>query len=246
MSSYAVDLHYLAHLLNPQHSQAPQGSFATVLLNYKLPSYWKSSIAMSDISAAADGGANHIVAHLPIDSDSLDAPIPLPSCVVGDFDSIEDESRRLLARYGVDLVSAPDQNRTDSQKAYDELQRRSGGCIGTTLVLGAVGGRLDHTLNNISMACSEGPHLHLHGDGNIVLVLQAGTTTIEAPSDLLGSLGIVPLGGITHVRSDGLRWELDDSLSWGGLVSCSNELAGDTLSIDTSGQLLLTFHVKDQ
>ncbi|KAF6252257.1 hypothetical protein COO60DRAFT_1704370 [Scenedesmus sp. NREL 46B-D3] len=80
------------------------------------------------------------------------------------------------------------------------------------LVLGALGGRLDHTLANLNtLYCY--PHLNitLWGEGNLVRLLRAGRSVIK-PSRLEGpTCGLVPLARPATASSKGLKWDLDDT-----------------------------------
>lgn len=73
------------------------------------------------------------------------------------------------------------------------------------IVVGALGGRLDHMLSNLN-ALYQFPHLNitLWGDGNLVRLVKTGTTLIRPARDCEGpACGLVPLGGAATCTSSG-------------------------------------------
>lgn len=73
------------------------------------------------------------------------------------------------------------------------------------IVVGALGGRLDHMLSNLN-ALYQFPHLNitLWGDGNLVRLVRTGTTLIRPARDCEGpACGLVPLGGPATCTSSG-------------------------------------------
>ncbi|GFH13873.1 thiamine pyrophosphokinase, partial [Haematococcus lacustris] len=95
------------------------------------------------------------------------------------------------------------------------------------LVLGALGGRLDHTLGNLAVLHSF-PNLNLVllGEGNMVRLVPPGLTLIMPNKQVEGPhCGLIPIAGPARVTFSGLRWNLDNAvMQVGGLVSTSNLL----------------------
>jgi thiamine pyrophosphokinase len=90
------------------------------------------------------------------------------------------------------------------------------------IVLGALGGRLDHTLAHLN-ALYEFPHLDISlvGDGNHVRLLPAGACVVAPHPKFEGPVcGLVPLAAPAVATSRGLKWELRDTevcvWGWGG------------------------------
>lgn len=78
------------------------------------------------------------------------------------------------------------------------------------IVLGALGGRLDHMLSNLN-ALYQFPHLHitLWGEGNLVRLLQPGTTRIRPARGHEGpACGLVPLGADAACTTSGESGEV--------------------------------------
>lgn len=73
----------------------------------------------------------------------------LPDLVVGDMDSIDDESIRRLAEAGVETIRySPEKDLTDTEIAMEEAIARGAGSIE---LIGVTGDRLDHVLANIQL-----------------------------------------------------------------------------------------------
>lgn len=75
---------------------------------------------------------------------------------------------------------------------------------------GALGGRLDHTLGNLnSLYTHPNQNIVLVGEGNVVRLLQAGTTHVHVSKELGGlHCGVIPLREAVHVTSKGLKWDM--------------------------------------
>eukprot|EP00879_Flechtneria_rotunda_P004622 GHRR01004879.1.p1 GENE.GHRR01004879.1~~GHRR01004879.1.p1 ORF type:complete len:481 (+),score=156.54 GHRR01004879.1:1799-3241(+) len=108
------------------------------------------------------------------------------------------------------------------------------------LVLGALGGRLDHTLANLNtLYCYRHLNVTLWGDGNLVRLLRAGRSVIK-PSRLEGpTCGIVPLARAAVASSIGLKWNLNNTqMCFRGLLSTSNVISSGTVEVTTDEDLL--------
>ncbi|KAG2481966.1 hypothetical protein HYH03_019073 [Edaphochlamys debaryana] len=158
----------------------------------------------------------------------------LPDLVLGDLDSLRPDVRQFYAAHGVPFLDLSyDQDSTDLMKAIRLIEERF---IATDadpsperhqiIVLGALGGRLDHSLSNLN-ALHMFTHLNiaLWGDGNLVrLVRPGGAVLIRADKRFEGpTCGLIPMAGPATASSTGLRWNLAGTrLEVGGLVSSSN------------------------
>jgi len=156
---------------------------------------------------AADGGANRL-ARLGLK----------PAVVVGDLDSLTAATRSFLGEER--LVLRPDQTRTDLEKvlhhAFDELG------LERLTVLGAVGGRIDHTQANLGL-------LARYGAGEALLF----RTAEELLLGVRGEAELEALVGETwsfwtydpavRVTLTGVRWPVQRApLDAGGRPSVSN------------------------
>ena len=197
-------------------------SFALVLLNGEAPSlalvqrFWDNA----DFRIAADGGANPILA-LGLK----------PDLILGDLDSLE------KAPAGVEIKKIESQNNTDGEKALDEVSRRG---FKKAVLLGALGGRADMHLYNLSLPLKF-PHLALtFYTEQERIFLAPKTCLIEGPVGARVSL--LPLGeGVEGVTSQGLEWPLiDHTLSVHAFMSISNQIKAPNAQVrHKSGNLLI-------
>lgn len=102
------------------------------------PDLIRALIQPADVLIAADGGARHALA-LGL----------IPSVLIGDFDSLADEELDKFASAGASLQRHPPaKDETDLELALDYALK-----IGYTpiLILGAYGGRLDHSIGILAL-----------------------------------------------------------------------------------------------
>jgi thiamine pyrophosphokinase len=116
------------------------------------------------------------------------------------------------------------------------------------LVLGALGGRLDHTLSNLNtLYCYRHLNMALWGDGNLVRLLRAGTARIQPARAEGPTCGLVPLARPATASSSGLKWDLDNThMCFRGLLSTSNIISSDTITVSTDEDLLWITAVEDK
>ena len=169
---------------------------------------------------AADGGANAL-ARLGL----------RPDRVVGDLDSIEAATR---AWVGEDrLRPTPDQDSTDFEKAvalaFGDLR------LERLTVLGALGGRVDHTLANIGLAArlARGEDLVLLDHRQRVLATSSPLTLNSAPGETWSFWTFEPA---VTVDLEGVRWPVTNAaLHVGGRPSISNRAIGDAVVVRPTG-----------
>jgi len=216
-------------------------SRAVIFANGSLPNLEAVSRLLhpDDTLLAADGGSFHLLA-LGL----------LPSAVIGDLDSLSTADRRRLEAAGVRLLQHPrDKDETDLELALHyavEAGHRS------ILVVGALGGRLDQTLGNLSLLADpalEGLEVRLDDGVEEAFFVRGG----EAPSRganrrIHGCPGevvsLLPWGApVEGVTTDGLRWPLrGETLFPHKTRGISNELLGETASVTLTSGLLLIVH----
>lgn len=111
-----------------------------------------------------------------------------------------------------------------------------------------MGGRFDHSfgiVNSLTIAKEYFTDLVLVGSKGTLRVLGEGSHTIRRCSTFSShdghTCGIIPLGGLlcNHVSSTGLKWNLDDStMHFGGMISSSNSMLEDCVTIDSPCPLI--------
>ncbi|KAJ5074367.1 thiamine pyrophosphokinase 1 [Anaeramoeba ignava] len=109
-------------------------------------------------------------------------------------------------------------------------------------VMGAIGGRLDHEFANFHAAFSfQNYRIFLFSNENYTRFLNPGTHKIFVHPKFEGPIcGIIPLSApCNSITTTGLKWNLNkDKLEFGNLISTSNEIVSDVVTIETSDPVL--------
>lgn len=177
---------------------------------------------------AADGGA----------ALALSAGVR-PHVVVGDMDSLSEEAADALRRQGVEfLVVPPRKDETDLELALLEAVRRGGEDI---TIVGALGGRLDHTLGNIyllTMPQLRGKRVRLV-DGRVEAFIVWNQAEIRgAPGDTVSLIPLTP--EVRGIETDGLEYPLRrESLFMGPGRGISNALTAPVAHVSVAEGILL-------
>jgi thiamine pyrophosphokinase len=194
---------------------------------------YQEHIRAADLLIAADGGA------LPL----LRAGI-VPHVAIGDMDSIDAAGLVELAAHGVALRRFPrEKDETDL-----ELALLYAAAIGATAIdiLGALGGRWDHTLANVALLAL--PELRerrtrLLADRQTLFLVRDAAMLEGHAGD---TVSLLPLAGDAHgVTTKGLRYPLDDAtLSYERARGVSNVLLDPPGHVSLrEGLLLVVQHV---
>ncbi|NHM06194.1 thiamine diphosphokinase [Flavobacterium sp. CYK-4] len=144
--------------------------------------------------------------------------------LLGDFDRGFQPEEWVKEQYPIEIVHAPDQNKTDLEKAFDYLIARK---IPAVNVIWATGKRADHTMNNISNIVRYREHLKIviHDDHSKIHLLPRYFQKWY-PKDTMISL--IPIGQVHGVTTDNLVYPLhDESLQMGYRSGNSNRVATD-------------------
>jgi thiamine pyrophosphokinase len=196
------------------------------------PAPFAEVIRAAELLVAADGGA------LPLMR--LGA---LPHVVIGDLDSLDAASQRELEERGVELMRYPRaKDETDLELALLYVAGRGASAID---VVGALGGRWDHTLANVGLlALPEllGRRVRLL-DVRQALYLVQGET--ELPGNVGDTISLVPLTPeVTGVTTRGLLYPLDHAtLRYERARGISNVLLEPPGSVTAAeGRLLVVQH----
>lgn len=176
------------------------------------------SISAAPIIVAADSGADHaLVAGHDV------------AAVIGDLDSVSDAAKAAFADR-IHFVDEPDT--TDFEKVLARVHAP------LFLACGFLGGRLDHTLAVLNVLIRfRKKRIILLSDDDVVFVCPP---VLHLTLPLACRFALLPMGA-AHVRTRGLRWDLDDAvLDPVGLVSSSNEVAAPAVQISAGGPVLIT------
>ena len=190
-----------------------------------------------DYLIAADGGANHLI-KMGI----------LPEIVIGDLDSIDDDTLFKLTTAEVNIEQYPeDKDETDIELALQYAVDLQPSAI---LVVGALGGRLDQTLANLSLLTTPMlSRLDVRLDDGVeeAFFYRASSSNGEQ-AEVRGRSGdtvsLIPWQGpVEGVTTIGLQWPLNsETLYPDQSRGISNVLLDELASIHISSGLLLIVH----
>lgn len=158
--------------------------------------------------------------------------------LLGDFDRGFDPESYKSAQYPIEIVYAPDQNKTDLEKAFDYLIDRK---IPAANVVWATGRRADHTITNLTNIVRYRNLLKIVilDDHSKIFLLPAKFEkwyTAKTP------ISLIPIGVVNGIFSTNLEYPLEnDTLTIGYRTGSSNSVANDGLVTitHTDGDLLL-------
>ncbi len=149
---------------------------------------------------AADAGGHYFLTAQPL-------PLRLPDFLLGDFDSLEPSERQRLIDLGASLRQFPAQkDETDLELALDLAIAEGASEI---RILGALGGRIDHTLGNIGLllnAAERGVRARLLDPGHEIWLTTDRAELTARPG---WAVSLAPLGlRVRGVRTAGLLYPL--------------------------------------
>lgn len=158
----------------------------------------------------------------------------VPDIFVGDLDSFFDENK-IQSREIVRL--RPEKDMTDTQEAIQIAIRHGADSI---LVLGALGGRIDHTLANIQLlkfGLDRGVKVALADKDNYITLIN---TPMRIPRQEGRCLSLIPLTKCEHVFARGVYYPLSDAvMDLGNSLGVSNEFIQEYAEIDPGNGLML-------
>lgn len=232
--------------------------YALVLLNQHLPRFTPLLWKHAQLRVCADGGANRLYDDLPALFPHEDASFVRnrfkPDVIKGDLDSIRAEVLEFYKQMGTKIVDeSHDQDTTDLHKCVAYIRdfhadmEKFKLCI---LVVGALGGRFDHEIGNINVLCrfSTIRIILLSRDCLIQLLPSTSHHEIYIQSSVEGPhCGLIPIGTpAVSTTTTGLQWNLTNTeMRFGGLISTSNIVKGDIVTVRSDSDLLWTISIKN-
>jgi thiamine pyrophosphokinase len=183
---------------------------------------------------AANGGLRHLL-----------AAGRLPDVLIGDLDSLPEGFDVDAAQGEMEIIRHPAaKDETDLELALLLAARRYPDA--ELLILGGLGGRLDHALANILLLAhprlAGRPVRFIHDRQSAWLV--ADHTVIDGrPGD---TVSLIPLGGPARVAATtGLRWPLrDEMLAFGPARGVSNEMTAERATVRLESGMVLCIHIQ--
>ncbi len=162
-----------------------------------------------------------------------------PHAIIGDLDSISSRTRKHFSR--VETIHIADQDSTDLEKALDFLLKL---LVTSATVVGATGGRPDHSLANLSILKKYHKRIRLlFCDPYCDIRIIDGKIVFEA---IVGSvISLMPLDRCEGIHTIGLKYPLDnESLELGEREGTSNVVSSSPVQITVKKGCLLMFVVK--
>jgi thiamine pyrophosphokinase len=206
---------------------------AVVVANGSLPDLapFRTLLETADLVIGADGGAQALLS-AGIRTDIL----------LGDFDSLDPT---LLHRWqqqgGTSLIFPADKDQTDLEIALHYAVENDAREI---VVLGALGGRLDHELANVLLLAAP----FLSEVSTAILDVQTRAVAVRREITLRGKpgdlLSLLPVGDAAQgVWVDNAAYGLHgETLTLGPSRGVSNVLMGDTITVRVADGILLAVH----
>ncbi|KAG2322542.1 hypothetical protein Bca52824_015755 [Brassica carinata] len=239
--------------------EASSTKYAIVVLNQKLPRFTPLLWEHAKLRLCADGGANRIYDELPLFFPHEDALLIRnrykPDVIKGDMDSIRPDVLHFYLSLGTKVIDeSHDQDTTDLDKCIlyirdSALKQES--CRLQILATGALGGRFDHEAGNLNVLYRypDTRIILLSDDCLIQLLPKTHRHEIQIQPSLQGPhCGLIPIGTPSaKTTTTGLQWDLTDTeMRFGGLVSTSNMVKGEKITVESDSDLLWTISIKKQ
>ncbi len=164
-----------------------------------------------------------------------------PHAIIGDLDSISSRTRKYFSR--VETIHTANQESTDLEKALDFLLKL---LIPSATVVGATGGRPDHSLANLSILKKYHKRIRLFfSDPYCDIRIIDNKIVFKA---IVGSvISLMPLDRCEGIQTIGLKYSLNnESLELGEREGTSNVVTSSPVQITVKKGCLLLFVVKNK
>lgn len=189
-------------------------------------------LAAATAVIAVDGGARHLF-----------AVQHLPDLLIGDMDSLPDPVHHWLQAANVPFLAYPAaKDETDLELA---LLHAAQTYTDPLLIMGGLGGRLDHLLANVQLLC----HPAVHGRRIELVTAVEHAWLVTDQTHIHGQIGdlvsLIPLNGTAHLQATtGLQWPLNDEpLLFGTARGVSNVLTAVDATVHLHAGQLLCIHM---
>ncbi|MEO8356663.1 MAG: thiamine diphosphokinase [Chloroflexota bacterium] len=204
-----------------------------IFANGELPDINKACalIQNNDYIICADGGTRHAL-----------ACGVQPNLIIGDLDSAEGETVQKFKDDGVGIEPYPhDKNETDLELAIHHAIELKPEQI---IIMAALGGRLDHTLGNITLLTDirlSAFDIRLDDGVEEIFICRDQVDVHGRSGDIVS---LIPWqGAVSNIQTKKLQWVLNhETLYPEKTRGISNEMLGDTASISIGSGLLLIVH----
>jgi thiamine pyrophosphokinase len=187
----------------------------------------ESLMADSDLVIATDGAANGMI------------PSGIrPHVVFGDFDSLDPGLRTIHPE--IQFIAAPSQEASDLDKAVAHSLERGADSV---VITGAGGGRIDHTLANVSLLLKyRGIDIAIIDDRGVTRAIETGAEFVGQVGD---TLSLIPFEPVSVAWTRGLKWPLRDEELRPGTRGVSNVFTESTAVVSVESGILIACHLRN-
>ena len=158
--------------------------------------------------------------------------------LLGDFDRGFNPEEFIKSQYPIEIIHAPDQDKTDLEKAFEYLIQRK---IPAANVIWATGKRADHTMSNLTnmVRYRDSLKVVIHDDHSKIYLLPRNFQKWYPAGTIIS---LIPIGQVNGITTENLVYPLhDETLTIGYRSGSSNAVATDGIVTinHTDGDLLL-------
>ena len=207
-------------------------SNVVIICDGKFPKteYPRYLIRSADFIICCDGALRKFLRN----STAIFGEARLPDLVIGDMDTLPAAMQK---RYSDIIIKETEQEHNDQTKAVRWALNNLKG-IDSIHILGATGGRTDHTIGNTSLLMEYTRMFDL-GDISIEMVSDEGTIfpindTIEFECGLGRSVSIFTPDNSLKIRSEGLMYPTDEVIFDNWWKATLNKSIADTVKLELS------------
>ncbi|MDF2926810.1 MAG: thiamine pyrophosphokinae [Paenibacillaceae bacterium] len=166
----------------------------------------------------------------------------VPDAALGDFDSVNEDERRLIRQKSIQYLDCDPvfKDVTDTQWAFEWAMSRQPASL---LLLGATGSRFDHTFANVQLlkrAAEQGVPCRIVDACNEISLLR-GRGSLSLAKGSYEQVSLLPLSGmVTGITLEGFLYPLTDAqLTIGQSLGISNVITEQTGTVRIEEGLLL-------
>ena len=187
------------------------------------PQHW-NRIGRANPLICTDGAANWLIEHQVT-----------PDVIVGDLDSISDETRSGL---GPDVIHhVGSQENTDLEKALEYALDEG---YEAATVIGATGKREDQTLANLYLLVKYSDRIHIQLLTNYSTI-DVVADTFNAPAERGQTVSLLPVGHADGITTSGLEYPLESESLEVGTRGVSNRAIAREITVTVKSGVLLIF-----
>lgn len=157
-----------------------------------------------------------------------------PTFIVGDIDSVSEETKKTYAER---IVLNTDQETNDQTKAIEFVLSRG---VKNVIILGATGKREDHTIGNISLLLDYAKKINVRSISNSG-IFQPVLQSQSFPSFKGQQVSIFSIGTPAAITSKNLKFPLNNTILNSWWMGTLNECIGDSFSVNFERGKLIIF-----